>query len=332
MGDVVVPMASAEIVTVVPNLAGSFKVGNVGRVLGRFDRDRPAGIRGTLGADAPLIPMRISIQGRGRGTHELRLARVAPIAGPLAATALLSALDAVNGAGGHQELELRAELALVGGQGLTLRQVFDGPTASLGAAVHLLSVVGYLTNSSLGEVEIESIDVVVERTTERRAHRVVGAHPNRRIVGPGEAMELLIDLAPYSAPRRRHRVQLTVPRDAADGRYVLLVGDGASIDGARLQLERFEPTRMSQALAFIDGLHSRSELAVLGVTGEPGLTAGGTTLPRLPGSIREIRAVGDAAGASVLSTSIRQQQSEDLGVPLSGLVRIDLEVRARKSE
>lgn len=332
MGDVVVPMATAEIITVVANVASSFKIGNVGRVIGRFDRDRSAGLRGSLGAEAPVLPMRITIDGEEDGAFELRLARVAPIAGPLVATSLLGALDAVNGASGHQELEVRARLALAGRPPLAVRQVFDGPAASLGAAVHLLSIVGFVMNNSLAAVDIESIEVEVERTTERRATRIVGAHPTRRVVRPGEVVELIVDLDPYSGAPRRHRLELTVPRDAGDGPYIFLVGDGTSIDGARLQLEKFAPTRMSQALAFLDGLHSRSELAVLGLAGEAGMAAQGTALPRLPGSIRQIRTLGNAGGASNLTTSIRQELSEDLGVPLEGLVRVDLEVRGRKSE
>jgi hypothetical protein len=332
MGDVVVPMAAAEIVTVVPSLAGSFKIGNVGPVVGQFDRDRPAGIRGTLGVTAPVLPLHIGVHGAVSRAYDLRLARVAPIAGPLVATSLLSALDAANGAGGLQELEMRARLDLVGRPPLEVRQVFDGPQASLGAAVHLLSLVGFLANNALADVDIATIDVEVERTTERRATRILRAHPTRRVVSPGEAIDLLVDLAPYSGDPMRHRMTLTVPRDAGEGPYILLVGDGTSLDAVRLQLEKFAPTRMSQALEFLNGLHSRSELGVLGVSGEVGMAASGTALPRLPGSIRRIWTAGDASGTSTLTTSIRQEQTEDLGVPLSGLVRVDLQVRARKSE
>jgi len=326
MGDIAVPMATAEIVTVVPSLINSFKVGNIGRTIGRFDRDRPSGVRGTLGALAPTLPVTIEING-GRTRHfSVRIARVAPIAGPLVATTLLGALDATTGAGGERELELVAEILLDGRPPLLVRQVFDGPAAAVEAAVHMLSLVGYLENNVLADVDVSGIDIRVDQTPGRRTTRILAAHPSRRVVRAGSSVTLNVELDPYRGESRRHRMEIDLPRDLRPGRYVLLIGDGTSIDAARLELEQFSPVRISQALGFLGGLHSRSELAVLGVAPDRGLNVDGAAMPRLPGSIREIWDAGDRTSVTALGTAIRQEEVEELGVPLTGLVRIDLEV------
>lgn len=330
LGDVVVPMAPAEILTVVPSLANSFKIGNIGPTIGSFDRDRPAGVRGTLGAIPPMLPLSIRVEGESERRFEMRLARVGPITGALVATAVLGAVDAANGAGGYQDLELLATFDLAGRPPLTVRQRFHGISAGVGAALHLLNVAGFLSNNALAEVEVAAIDVVITQRRERRETRVVAAHPDRRIVTPGASLSVTVELDPFQGDRLRHRLELELPRDLDAGPYILLVGDGTSLDAARLELEKFQPARIEQALDFIDGLHSRDQLGVLGIVPAAGLAVGGEVLPRLPGSIRQIWQAGPATDATQLRTSVRQEVMDGLDRPLTGLVRIDLEVDPRE--
>lgn len=330
MGDVLVPMAATEILTVMPSLANSFKIGNLGQTLGSFDRDRPSGIRGTMGLEAPTLPMKVTIQAATRREFAMRVARIPPVAGSLVATALLGAIDAAAGMGGQQSIDLNVRIGIAGRSPLVVRQAFDGASASLDAAVYLLSIVGFLVNNSFAELDVTEIEVDLVRDTGPRVTRVVAAHPDRRIVSPGEMLRLAVELEPYRGDVRRHSLEFELPTDLDPGRYMVLVGDGTSIDGVKLDLEKAAPTRIDQALEFLSGLHSRSELAVLGVVAARGLVVDGEPLPRLPGSIQALWG-GRGGRTTRLATAIRQEIVEDLGVPLSGLVRVDLEVRAEAS-
>ena len=327
LGDVAIPMAAAEILAVVPSLATSFKIGGIGQVVGSFDRDRRAGIRGTLGAVAPTLPLAIAVEGAERREFDVRLARVPPIAGALVAMSLLGAVDVAAGAGGEQSLDLEARVDLGERPPLTLRQSFDGPSASVEAAVHLLSVVGFLMNNAFAELDVRGIELDLVRSPRPRLTRIVAAHPERRIVAPGARVGLAVELEPYRGSASRHLVTVELPADLAPGRYVILVGDGVSIDGARLGLEKVRPSRIEAALKLLDGLHSRSELVVLGVVAARGLVVDGEPLPRLPGSIRSLWS-GGGSRVTPLAAAVREELVEDLGVPLAGLVRVDLEVKA----
>lgn len=332
LGDIFVPMAAAEIVAVIPSLANSFKVGNIGPIIGSFDRDRPAGVRGILGEAPPLMPLSIRILAEAERRFDMGMARIPPIAGALVATSILGSIDAAAGAGGHQELDVTATIGLSEREPLVLRQRFDGASAAAGAAVHVMNVVGFLANNELAEVEIEAIDLEIRQSRERRATRVVAAHPDRRVVAPGSTVSLTVELDPYQGSPWRHRLDVELPEDLAEGPYFLLVGDGTSLDAARLELEKFEPARISQALDFLGGLHSRAELGALGVAPAAGLTVDGELLPRLPGSIREIWSAGAPNGATELRTAVRQEVMEYLDRPLAGLLRVDLEIDARESD
>jgi hypothetical protein len=61
LGPIRVPMASAEVVTVLSSQYTSFKIANLGQTVGAFEQDRQAGLEGRLGAAPPMIPMVLRI-------------------------------------------------------------------------------------------------------------------------------------------------------------------------------------------------------------------------------------------------------------------------------
>jgi hypothetical protein len=125
-------------------------------------------------------------------------------------------------------------------------------------------------------------------------------------------------------------MSLDLPEDLPAGRYSLLVGDGASVDAARLSMEPAEPVTFRQALELLRSFHSRRDLMVLGVYGGPGLSVAGEVMPRLPGSVRSLWGAASSNSAAVLRSTVAQERREALEVPMEGLVRIDLEVRRRE--
>ena len=122
-------------------------------------------------------------------------------------------------------------------------------------------------------------------------------------------------------------MEVVIPTSIPDGRYSLLVGDGVSIDVARLTIEQTVPVTFSQALTLLRSLHSRRELVVLGVFGGQGLAIGGEVLPRLPASIRSLWGAAASSSAIPLQLAIASQQEMAMDIPVLGAARIDLEVR-----
>ena len=63
VGPLSMPMATSEVVTVLSSQMNSFKITNLGAVVGAFEMDRAAGMRGRVGAEAPMTPVRVRIAG-----------------------------------------------------------------------------------------------------------------------------------------------------------------------------------------------------------------------------------------------------------------------------
>jgi hypothetical protein len=53
-------------------------------------------------------------------------------------------------------------------------------------------------------------------------------------------------------------------------------------------------------------------------------------MPRLPGSVRSLWSAAASGSAVPLRSTVAQQEREEMEIPISGLVRIDLEVRRRE--
>ncbi len=330
IGELRVPMATSEVITVLPSQFSSFKISNLGAVVGAFELDRAAGIRGRLGAVAPMVPLTIRVSGQRPAEFALRLADLPQLTPTLAAIAVLGALDSATQAAGSQGLDLRARLDLAEHGELRIRQSFDGDSAALDAAVHLLAFAGFVANNAMAETRLAAIEVELEQHPRPRLARLVEAHASRTLLQPGDRLELHLDLMAYRGDRFRESIPLTVPTGLPDGRYSLLVGDGVSVDAARLGIERSAPVQFGQALDLLRGLHSRRDLVVLGLFGGKGLAVAGETLPQLPGSLRSIWAAAPSGSAQALRLAVAQQKQRRLEVPLSGLLRVDLEIRRRE--
>src|SRR5512143_2455059 len=61
MGPVSMPMAEADVLTVLPSIYRSFKFAATGPVLGSITQDRSTGILGTFGTQAPMVPITVRI-------------------------------------------------------------------------------------------------------------------------------------------------------------------------------------------------------------------------------------------------------------------------------
>ena len=260
----------------------------------------------------------------------VRLAELPEFIPLLVGSTVLGTLESASYSTGPQSLDMTAHLRLQRYGDLEVRQSFDGENAGTEAAAFLLTIVDYLTQNALEKVGIESVDVELAQSPTPSLASLVGANADRTVVRPGQRVALNLDFVAYRGDRFRHATTVDLPRDLPAGRYSLLVGDGASVDAARLALEPADPVSFPQALELMRSFHSRRDLMVLGVYGGAGLSVAGEVMPRLPGSVRSLWGAAASGSSVALRSAIAQQKVETLDVPVQGLVRIDLEVRRKE--
>jgi hypothetical protein len=324
------PMAVSEVVTVLSNQQSSFKIANLGPVVGAFEEDRQAGLRGRLGAAAPTVPLRLLVRGRETREFRLRLAAIPEATPTLLAISSVAAIGSASYSAGAQGFDLAARFRLAGHGELALAQSFDGDNAATDVAAYLVAVAGYLVRNDFAAVELESIDVELTQSATPRTATLVGAHAERTVVQPGERIAVNLDLTAYRGEPFRRTLAVDLPADLPAGKYYLFVGDGPSVDAARMAVEKSEPVNLRQALELLRSLHSRRELVVMGVVEGPGLAVAGEVLPNLPGSVRSLWSAGASGSAVPLRLAVARQLAVPSDVPVEGAVRIDLRVERRE--
>ena len=330
LGPVEVPMAPAEVVTVVSSDYSSFKIANIGPMIGAFQQDRLLGIQGRIGAQVQMVPVTLKVTDAAGQTEQysMRIARMPMLTPGLLGAASLSGLEVASYSAGNQGLDLTLAFRIAGHDDLYLTQSFDGPSAVSQALGYVVSMAAYLVQNELEHVEIDEVELEISQSDRPRTISLTGAHAERSVVRPGQTVELHLDLVPYRGEPTRRKLEVKLPEETPDGTYYLFVGDGASIDAARMAVEPTQPVVFPQALRYLRSLHSRRELGVLGVFAGKGLSVAGEVMPRLPGSVASIW--GASSGdATPLSLAVAQEYYEPLERPLEGLVRVDLTVRRR---
>jgi len=330
LGPVSIPMADAEVVTVLASDYSSFKISNMGSVVGAFEQDRQAGIQGRLGLHAPTLPLHVKVQGDESAEYDMRLAELPQLTPALIAVASLAGLNATTYASGNQGVDLAARFRLAGHGDLEVRQSFDGENAAPSAAAYLLSFASFLLGNDLEEVDLERVDVEITQVPRPRTATLTAAYAERSHVRPGDRVRLNLDFSPWRGDDFRRGVEVALPEDLEEGRYYLFVGDGPSVDATRQLIEHTQPETFHQALRTLRSLHSRRQLLVLGVAAGPGLAVAGEAMPNLPGTVRSIWSAAPTGSATPLRLAVSQQQVEPSDVPLSGLVRVDLTVERRE--
>ncbi|MEM9406268.1 MAG: hypothetical protein AAGA81_09550 [Acidobacteriota bacterium] len=330
IGPLSVPMVQAEVVTVVSSVRSSFKVSNIGPAIGAFDQDRLPGMRGMIGAEARTTPMTIAVRRAGAPEtdrrYELELADLPIMRPTLVAVAMLQALEAASRGSGDQSLELRGEVVLEKYGSIPVEQVFEGTGASTGAAIYLLALVGFLEFNSFDDVTVTSIDLELEQWSGQRLQKIRSVVPSAREVRPGDEVELFVELQAHRGERLRRSLSVPIPAGLAPGSYYLFVGDGASVDAARLQIVPEEAQRIEDSLELFGSFHSQRDLMALGVRRGSGLVSDGRALPNLPGSMRSLLRQRSGPAPQRLSLEVVDETVVSLDEPMDGLVRIDLRV------
>ena len=325
-GPVRLPMASAEVVTVLSSQLVSFKIANVGRVVGGFDLDRSSGVRGRLGAVPPTIPLHVSLSGLGEADFHMQLADVPVYLPVLVAISSLGALDATTWAGGAQGIDMEVRWELDRYAPLEISQSFDGSGAALSSAVYLLLMTNYLVNNPLEEVRLEGLSISLTQHAEPRTVRVLRGFTNRTRVLPGERVDVTLELQPFRGETYKETFPVELPGELSAGTYSLMVGDGVTIDAVRAMVEQVTPQTFEQSLDMVRRFNSSRDLLLLGLSPAWGLSLSGEVLPQLPASMRRLWQ-GVAPGvATQLGLAVVQDLEMPLERPMSGGVRIDLQV------
>lgn len=324
------PLSRASVVAVLPNLMNSFKLFTVGEPIGAIVEDRRDGVVGRLGAEAPMVPVSVTVDSR---TYTYRSVRH-PVLMPLLVGYLVHASHGIHGRSfGDQTVSTRVSISYPGHQQTTVSASFASAQASTESSAFATAVLAYLEGSSFEGPEIASIEVVLETAERIEAATVVDVVPERRVVQPGEELAVRFRLRPYRGPEHVRTVTVRIPEGMSDGLLDLVGADGAAWTVYELQMRPLRPGSFADELKLLDSLDPSTTIVAVLERRDLGMVVSGGTVSAPPSVVLQLQS---ALGPNLqtVAYSVFAKAETELPFPVSGAQRIPLTVRAgaRESE
>jgi hypothetical protein len=329
MGEISFPMATSEVVTVLPSLASSFKFSNTGHVVGALRQDRAAGIMGVLGETAPMIPVELTMN--GDLTYKVNIVRHSHLSPLILAMAVDTVIANAQRAAGERTVTLESEIKLKGFEPIRLREGWAGQQARQSIPQYLAVVAGYLMSNEFRATDVESVKVNLRHDDELKIAKLMEASlvgAEKRRIEPGDTVKVRAVLKPYRGESFVETFDVRIPDNQPAGAAYLLVGSGSVMNAVDFSLVPPDPRTLEQVLAVLQRLRPATDLTVgLYTTGEGAVTSG-VYLPNLPPSMRAVVSGDTSNGAQApVKYHATGHQARPLGYIVDGALKIDIDVR-----
>jgi hypothetical protein len=329
MGEISFPMATSEVVTVLPSLASSFKFSNTGHVVGALRQDRAAGIMGVLGESADMIPVELTMN--GDKTYKVNVVRHSSLSPLILAMAADTVIANAQRAAGERTVMLESEIKLKGFAPIHLREGWAGQQARQSIPQYLALVAGYVMSNEFRAAEIESVKVNLRHDDELKTAKLMEAslvQTEKGRIEPGDTVKVRTVLKPYRGEAFVETVDVRIPDDQPSGQAYLLVGSGSAMNVVDFTLVPPDPRTLEQVIAVLQRLRPSTDLTVgLYSSGEGAVTTG-VYLPNLPPSMRAVVSGDTSNGAQApVKYHATGQQARPLGYIVDGALKIDIDVK-----
>ena len=332
MGPVAMPMARADVLTVLPSLYRSFKFAATGPVLGSITQDRSTGILGSFGTRAPMVPItvRISSENLPVQTYRFEAVHNSMLTPILAAMAIDNVVTTLEKRTGERTLVWKS-LIRTPGRSVRWDSVFSGLSAREEAVASLALLTNYLMANEFHDLTILGMDVEIAHSDRLQGARIVHVEAQKERVRPGETVPVWVDLADFRGATRRVVMNLKVPEDTPAGPLSVFVGDGSAATAYDLGLMPADPQSLEQVLDFLARVRPANTLNLLAYRHAPGALVAGEAMAGLPPSVTAILRDRGPGEASTPELSYVRLQSESIEqpLPITGSARLKVEVQPR---
>jgi hypothetical protein len=328
MGPIEMPMAQADVLTVLPSVYRSFKFADTGLVFGSVTQDRSTGILGTFGTRAKMVPITVRIASEDLPVQTFRFEAVhnSMLTPVLAAVAIDNVLTTLEKRSGERTLVWKSSIKTPA-RDVHWDTVFSGLQAREDAVTSLAVLANYLMANEFRDLPILGVDVEIRHSDRLQNGRIVNVEPRKERFRAGERVPVRVDIVDFRGGSRRVTLDLDIPKNTAPGPLTVFVGGGNSATAYDLAVYPADPQSLDQVLDFLGRMRPPNSLNLIAYRRAAGAVVAGEPLAALPPSVAALlRDRGPGDGTPDLSFVRLQSATVEQPVPITGSVQLNLEV------
>jgi len=310
LGEVALPMARAEIVTILPSSENSVKIANTGDLIGTINQDRLSAIAGHFGDSPPMLPIEITIEetkatdgvenreiqaGRTLKFEAVQHPQLTPLAiGVGAAQAALGS----NDAGLAQGARLVAEFHFSGEAPLRFETLLPGSQGSMQGIGDLVRGINALMQNPYEPVFPTKVKLRLTPLAENPITTLETVQLSRSEIAPGEPLTLTVQWRNFQGEVGRELVRIPVSPEWLGRSLEVIVARGELLDQVTGRQFIQSSTQLRSFSAFLDFVREgrNSEGLHIAVVENAQLFLDQAQATReLPGSLARIATRADSA-------------------------------------
>jgi hypothetical protein len=335
IGATALPFARAEVLTLLPNLASSFKVSTAREMMGTILQDRNTAVSGTLGMRAATVPVSVSVSRAGQklDSYSMQMVDDTLLSPLLFQMAIFSTIDATERTVGASSFRVRGEIELQGSSTpVRLDNMFaaDNGCAAL-ASISSAIPLAYVLQSGFNSLKLKKVQLDIESFDQKKQLQIDQVQISRRTARPGDEIEILALLSGDNGAELNRSVRYRIPEGASPGTLYFTVADGATTNLTEFrQYLNTNPKSPAQLVSTVNSLRANSKVYVRVWRADPDYQLEGHEFPDPPPSVSLVLAGSLPSLGSVSQTRNSKLAELEMGVAdtmISGSKTVQVEVK-----
>ena len=334
VGRTELPFARAEVITLLPNLAASFKISTARQWMGTITQDRSTSIYGEIGRQAETVPIALTIKDGRRDpiSYHMQMVNDRMLSPFLVQMAVYSALDATERTLGLASYAVRGSVEFQPGvPPLRLDNAYAGDfNVPMQASSGVASPLAYLMSAGFDGLKIKNISLEMEASERKRLLQIDQITASRKDVHPGQPVDLTVTFTEENGVEAEQTVRYTVPPGAPYGTLNFTVSDASYAN--LLDYQQLAGTALkspSQVVSFLNNLRPNTNAYVRVWRTDPAYQVQGQDLPDPPPSLGLILAKAQAAQGTWFArgSKIAELPVDTGNVVVTGSKNVSVEVK-----
>ena len=332
-GEVRLPLSTAHIVGILPSLATSFKLGVPGTPVGVATQDRRTAVGGRIGGVPDLMPFSVGVSSGARTQvfHFETIEDRGLLPQLVATAAMNSVLE--SGGGGAQQTVRWTMTAWRRGRSLTLGDAVAGESPLPDMIGAIVAPLRFLYGNTFERFSLDSLRISMQIEPSRRQWNLRAASAGASAVRPGGTLRVRAEVERWRGERRTLDLDVRVPAELPDGRYMLWLGGGSEFDrfAAQRLPARYRPVSVEDAWRRLAAIKPSNALYSALWAKASEVTGDGEDYPELPTSSLAVLAAPQSVGDRMRrgEWALFEQPARKLDGVLRGELLLEVNVDAR---